>query len=55
MNVSYLYYVGEECPRDLYIIVGDDFCKNRCQYCDKQVTGVDGKIIKIYCKYLNEK
>lgn len=55
MDMPYLYYVGEECPRDIYIEAGDDFCINRCQYCDRLGTDVNGKIIKIYCKYSNGK
>ena len=52
MSNSYIYYIGEECPRDLYIIVGDDFCKNRCRYNHREFDPNNQKII--YCKYRHE-
>lgn len=55
MDVSYLYYIGEECPRDIYIEVGDDFCISRCPYKDKVVVNERGSVTKIYCKYSNRK
>ena len=55
MSSSYLYYIGEECPRDIYIEVGDDFCMNRCPYKDKIVVNERGLVTKLYCKYHHEK